>query len=198
MLSRRHLLMGLCGAAAAATFAAPVEAAMTGLPAPLPKSSTMSAGKLIPAPSAWFSLLRRHPDLDPAAARFGPLKLSLGRAAQLAKVNKEINARIQFRDDTGQDFWEIGDRAGDCEDYAIRKLQTLIRQHSFPRGALTLAACRLDRGRGHAVLLVHSDRGVYVLDNLTHRVMPWRDLPYRWVAREEPGSPFRLWRSLAA
>lgn len=196
MLSRRHLLLGLGGTAAGIAFPAPVQSAMTGLPGPLPKSSTMSAGKLIPAPSAWFALLRQHPELDPAETRFKPVKLTLGRAAQLVKVNKEVNKRIQFRDDPGDDIWEVGDRAGDCEDYAIRKLQTLIQEHGFPRGALTLAACRLDRGRGHAVLLVHSDRGVYVMDNLTYRVMPWRELPYNWVAREEPGAPFRLWRSL--
>jgi predicted transglutaminase-like cysteine proteinase len=157
----------------------------------------MSAGDLIPAPAAWFALLRQHPELDPAADRFAPARLTVGRAARLIKVNREVNARIAYRDDVpGRDFWQVGDRQGDCEDYAIRKLQSLIRDHGFPRGALTLAACRLDRGRGHAVLLVHSDRGVYVLDNLTPRVMPWHDLPYRWVAREEPGAPFRLWRAL--
>lgn len=171
---------------------------MTGLQGPLPSSSAMSSGELIPAPAAWFALLRKHPELDPAAVRFTPTKLSVGRAAQLVRVNKEINDRIEFRSDANQDIWEIGDRAGDCEDYALRKLRTLTQEHGFPRGALTLAACKLDYGRGHAVLLVHSDRGVYVMDNLTHRVMPWRDLPYSWIAREEPGSPFRLWRSLTA
>lgn len=198
MLSRRQLLWGLGGGAAALAVPATVEAAMTGLQGPLPQSSRMSAGELTPAPAAWFALLRQHPDLDPAAARFNPVKLSVSRAAQLIRVNKEVNSRIAYRDDASQDIWEVGDRAGDCEDYAIRKLQTLIQAQDFPRGALTLAACKLDRGRGHAVLLVHSDRGVYVMDNLTNRVMPWRDLPYSWVAREEPGAPFRLWRSLTA
>lgn len=170
---------------------------MTGLQGPLPQSTRMSAGELIPAPAAWFALLRQHPELDPAATRFSPMKLSVGRATQLMKVNKAVNGRIAYRDDDAQDVWEVGDRAGDCEDYAIRKLKTLVQDYGFPRGALTLTACKLDRGRGHAVLLIHSDRGVYVMDNLTNRVMPWHDLPYNWVAREEPGAPFRLWRALA-
>lgn len=198
MLSRRHLLCGLGAAAASLALPGSLQAAMTGLNGPLPKSSTMSAGDLIPAPAAWFALLRQHPELDPANARFKPARLSVGRAAQLVKVNKEINGRITYREDSDRDIWEVGDRAGDCEDYAIRKMRTLIREHDFPRGALTLSACKLDRSRGHAVLLVHSDRGVYVLDNLTNRVMPWHHLPYRWVAREEPGAPFRLWRALGA
>jgi predicted transglutaminase-like cysteine proteinase len=157
----------------------------------------MSAGAYVAAPAAWFALLRQFPELDPAGAPFTPARLTVGRAAQLIKVNKEINAAIRYRDDADKDFWEVGGSEGDCEDFAIRKLQELTRGFDFPRGALTLAACRLDRGRGHAVLLVHSDKGVYVLDSLTPRVLPWRKLPYRWVAREEPGSPFRLWRALA-
>ena len=199
MLSRRQLLLGLGAAAAGVAVPAPVHSAITAFRGPLPPSTRMSAGPLIPAPPAWFALLRQHPELDPATKRFVPAPLSVGRAAQLVKVNKEINGRITYREDVpGKDVWEIGDRAGDCEDYAIRKLQTLVSEHGFPRGALTLAACRLERGRGrgHAVLLVHSDRGVYVMDNLTPRVVPWHMLPYRWIAREEPGAPFRLWRAL--
>lgn len=198
MLSRRHFLWGLGGTAAGIVLPAPVQSAMTGLQGPLPASTRMKAGALIPAPSAWFGLLRQHPELDPAEAPFEPVKLSPGRAAQLVKVNKEINGKIRYRGDAGKDVWEVAEQAGDCEDYAIRKLQTLVQDHGFPRGALTLAACRDPQGRGHAVLLVHSDRGVYVLDNLSQRVRPWYKLPYRWAAREEPGAPFRLWRSLKA
>ena len=198
MLSRRRLLLGLGAGAAGIAIPAPVQSAMTGLQGPLPKSSQMSAGDLIPAPSAWFDLLRAHPELDPAAARFTPARLSIARAAQLMKVNKEINRRISYRHDAEKDVWEVADKAGDCEDYAILKLRTLVQDYGFPRGALPLAACRDGRSRGHAVLLIHSDRGVYVLDNLTTRVLPWRDLPYNWVAREEPGAPFRLWRALGA
>src|SRR3546814_1468235 len=93
-------------------------------------------------------------------------------AAQLIAVNKRVNAALRYRDDADKDLWEVGGHEGDCEDFAIRKLQELTRGYGFPRGALTLAACRLDRGRGHAVLLVHSDKGVYVMDNHTPRVLP--------------------------
>lgn len=198
MLSRRYLLCGLGGLAAGAVLPSAARAAMTGLQGPLPKSSPMSAGRYIPAPPAWFDLLRQHPELDPASASFTPVKLTVGRATQLIKVNQQINGAIRYRDDVGKDYWEVGGKDGDCEDFAIRKLVELLKTQDFPRGALTIAACRLDYGRGHAVLLVHSDRGAYVLDNLTPRVLPWRIPPYRWVAREEPGSPFRLWRSLIA
>lgn len=196
MLSRRTLLGSLGGGAALAVLPAAVQAAAGAIPGPLPRSSAMAAGKFVPAPAAWFALLRQFPELDPADASFKPLRLTAERAARLIKVNQAVNAALRYRNDAGADFWEVGGREGDCEDFAIRKLHDLAGRHGLPRGALTLAACRLDRGRGHAVLLVHSDKGVYVLDNLTPRVLPWRALPYRWVAREEPGAPFRLWRAL--
>jgi predicted transglutaminase-like cysteine proteinase len=199
VLSRRHVLLGLGGLAAGTIVPGPTHSAMLGLQGPLPRSSAMSAGKLIPAPAAWFALLEQHPELDPATERFAPVKLTNARAALLIKVQREINRAVAFRDDErGADLWQVADREGDCEDYAIRKLATLIQEHGFPRGALTLAACLLGPGRGHAVLLVHTDLGVYALDNLSYRVMPWRTLPYDWIAREEPGAPFRLWRSLPA
>lgn len=197
MLSRRHLLYGLGGLAAGAVVPGAARAAMTGLQGPLPHSSPMSAGNFVPAPSAWFALLRRHPELDPAGDLFAPMQLTAGRAAELIKVNRQINAAVLYRPDAGKDYWQVGGQEGDCEDIAIRKLSELVGAYGVPRGALTLSACKLDYNRGHAVLLVHSDKGVYVMDSLTPRVLPWHGLPYRWVAREEPGAPFRLWRSLA-
>ena len=198
MLSRRHLLCGLGAFAVGATLPVTAQAAMTGLKGPLPLSTEMSTGNFVPAPPAWFALLRQHPELDPQHAPLEKMPLTAAHAALLMKVNKEINGRVRYRRDAGKDVWEIGGREGDCEDIAIRKLSVLIQDHGLPRGALTLSACRIERGQGHAVLLVHSDRGVYVMDNLTPRVAPWKSLPYRWIAREEPGAPFRLWRSLEA
>jgi len=192
------MVLGLGGVAATLALPAAAQAATLGLEGPLPVSSPMSAGRLIPAPAAWLNLLRNNPELTPRGSAFTPAHLSVARAAQLVKVNKEVNKAVAFRNDvSGDDFWEVADTQGDCEDYAIRKLKTLVDDHGFPRGALTLSACRLHDGRGHAVLLVHSSRGVYVMDSLTPRVLPWRKLPYSWVAREEPGAPFLLWRALS-
>lgn len=196
MLSRRHLLCGLGALTAGAALPLPAQAAITGLQGPLPLSTEMSSGAFVAAPAAWFNLLRRHPELDPQGAPLAPMKLTPARATLLMKVNKEINRKVRYREDDGDDVWQIGGREGDCEDIAIRKLAVLTQVHGLPRGALTLSACRLDYRRGHAVLLVHSDSGVYVMDSLTSRVAPWHSLPYKWVAREEPGAPFRLWRSL--
>jgi predicted transglutaminase-like cysteine proteinase len=196
LLSRRHLLCGLGALAAGATLPLSAQAAITGLQGPLPLSTEMSYGDFVPAPAAWFNLLRQHPELDPQSTPMASVNLTPARAALLMKVNKEVNREVSYRADAGSDVWTVGGREGDCEDIAIRKLAVLTQVHGVSRGALTLAACRLDYSRGHAVLLVHSDSGVYVMDSLTSRVAPWRSLPYSWTAREEPGAPFRLWRSL--
>src|SRR3546814_14425896 len=81
---------------------------MSGLQGPLPLSSPMAAGSYVPAPAAWFRLLRQFPDLDPAAAVFEPVRLTVARAAQLIKVNKEVNTALRYRDDAAEDRWEIG------------------------------------------------------------------------------------------
>src|SRR3546814_14074191 len=82
---------------------------------PLPQSSPMSAGAFVPAPAAWFTLLRQYPELDPAAAAFAPTPLTVGRAAQLLAANQRVNAALRSRDDAAQDPWAVGGPAGDCE-----------------------------------------------------------------------------------
>jgi predicted transglutaminase-like cysteine proteinase len=45
------------------------------------------------------------------------------------------------------------------------------------------------RGETHAVLLVTTDRGELVLDNLSSWVKPWQDVRYQWIERQAPGQP---------
>ena len=39
-------------------------------------------------------------------------------------------------------------------------------------------------GEGHAVLMVRTDRGDYILDNKTSAVLPWDQTGYVFVKRE--------------
>ncbi len=194
-LSRRSLVGALAGFAATCALPAPSGANLTTLPASLPPSSAMQAAGFRAAPAAWFRFLKQHPELDLSAEPLAPVKLTHEREAELALVHQQVNRLIRFRPD-GPDRWQLVESEGDCEDYAIRKLFTLCLKYGWPRSALTLAACHIESGQGHAVLLVHSDKGVYALDNRRRRVEPWRRLPYRWIAREDPGAPFGLWRKL--
>lgn len=196
-LTRRAFLGGMAAATAVAALPSDGHANLTTLPEPLPASSAMVSGDFHRAPEGWFNLIKRHPKLDPAAHRLSPITLTSEHEQQLRRVHQRVNRLIRFRPEK-QDRWQLGVESGDCEDYAIQKLDVLCSELGWPRSALTLAACYTEAGQGHAVLLVHSDKGVYALDNRRARVEPWHDLPYRWIAREEPGAPFGLWRKLVA
>lgn len=123
-----------------------------GLPLPT------AAQSLYPEPPAHAELLARRPDLAFEHWTYWRLDMDL-----LGRVNRQVNASMTYRAET-RDAWGIG---ADCEDYAVRKLETLV-AYGVPRGALRLAVGRVS-GRGHAVLVV---RGLWVLDNR-------HDAPYR-------------------
>ncbi|MGI9489571.1 MAG: transglutaminase-like cysteine peptidase [Geminicoccaceae bacterium] len=99
--------------------------------------------------------------------------------AQLRAVNRFVN-RWQSR--TDQDNYERADywaspltflkRSGDCEDYAIMKYVSL-RQLGFEVEQLRLVVVRdVLRDIAHAVLAVHVEEDVYILDNLFQAVLP--------------------------
>jgi predicted transglutaminase-like cysteine proteinase len=52
-------------------------------------------------------------------------------------------------------------------------------------------------GEAHAVLLLNTTQGEYVLDNLTPWIVPWDEAPYQWRWREVGGDPLR-WAAVAS
>lgn len=107
------------------------------------------------------------------------------RKAQVEAVNQWINRNIAFGDDSRihgtADKWatlaETLERgAGDCEDFAIAKMQ-LLRSLGFPAGDLYLTVVRdLVRSADHALLLVRLDDRLLVLDNNTDRILESQDV----------------------
>lgn len=124
--------------------------------------------------------------------------------ALLQRVNNSMNQTIQASRDEdlyGADVWGVrmgsdGRYYGDCEDYALAKRDLLIRQ-GIPAQALSLVVARTRAGETHAVLVVTTDRGDYVLDNLSYWVRPWREVDYRWIARQNAGEAGD-WRAIAS
>ena len=112
----------------------------------------------------------------------------------LREVNNSVNRSIKPRRDRG-DRWSVNIRAGDCEDYALTKRRRLISK-GFSSSALVIATGTLPGGRHHAVLMVKTDRGDYVLDNLRNSVVSWNRVPYRWQKRQSSRNP-RQWVSLS-
>ncbi|WP_182911858.1 transglutaminase-like cysteine peptidase [Sphingomonas cavernae] len=102
------------------------------------------------------------------------------RAAQIATINRWVNARIAFVDDIRRhgvvDRWALPAESltsgqGDCEDYAIAKLG-LLRSLGIPAADLYLVIARdLVRRTDHAVLAVRLDDRLVILDNQTDQIL---------------------------
>lgn len=90
---------------------------------------------------------------------------------KVAKVNLAVNRSMIAKADGAADVWTVGANAGDCEDFALNKRHQLIAM-GVPAGALRMAVVKTSGGQGHAVLIVHTDGGDYVLDNLTNAIKP--------------------------
>ncbi len=106
----------------------------------------------------------------------------------LVEVNTSVNRQVTAVTDRAQwgvsDRWDFPDTgAGDCEDIQIEKRRRLI-QLGYPAKAMRMAVVINPEGEGHAVLLVRSDKGDFVLDNRTDAVLPWFAARYTWVKRE--------------
>lgn len=119
----------------------------------------------------------------------------------LNRVNQSVNMAIRPRDDRdvhGQDeYWTLplsgeGPAEGDCEDYALEKRQALLAA-GIPEHALFLAVGYSRATGRHAVLIVSTDTGDYVLDNITPHIVAWSQAPYTWLLRQIPGD-LLAWR----
>lgn len=84
-------------------------------------------------------------------------------------VNKRINRLIISHADTGEDTWSLNPSKGDCEDYVLSKRVALVKI-GFPAGALLIAVGTIKTGEQHAVLIVITDNGKLVLNNLTNEI----------------------------
>jgi len=114
---------------------------------------------------------------------------------ELQRINTQVNRSIRRSDDYATygraDYWASGAdhvKRGDCEDYALAKRRALI-EAGVPGEALSIAIVRTFRGEMHAVLLVATNEGEVVLDNLSPWIVPWNEAPYQWLDRQAPGAP---------
>src|SRR5690606_520692 len=128
----------------------------------------------------------------------GAVVLTPRLAAEMVEVDRAINSRLRPLSDRAAfgvaDRWTVGGKSGDCEDYALTKQHELI-ERGWPSSALLVALVRTPKGQQHAVLLVVTDRGVVVLDNLDRKPKDWRKTAYRFEKVQSPGDPW-TWTTL--
>ncbi|MBT5414507.1 MAG: hypothetical protein HOH66_16295 [Rhodospirillaceae bacterium] len=120
---------------------------------------------------------------NPAARSFEALiavASSKSPMAQLTTVNAFFN-RLSYRSDAatyGTDTWLTPYRlvltgGGDCEDFALAKLFTLLRLGVMPDRLHLIVVRDLVKDRPHAVLAVEHAGMTWILDNQSKTVRPW-------------------------
>lgn len=114
--------------------------------------------------------------LDASARRFVASIRHLDRRAQVDAVNGWVNAHVTFQSDReGHDTWANAAQTlrtgrGDCEDYAIAKMQ-LLRALGHPATSLFFVVAQdLVRRQGHAVLVVRHQGTMLMLDSNSNRI----------------------------
>jgi predicted transglutaminase-like cysteine proteinase len=155
-----------------------------------PQPSTYAApGAETSVPYGWVEFCQRYVAECVEEVR-APRDIELTAVAwrMIVSINKDVNAAVaplSDKDHWGEiDSWDYPqDMKGDCEDYALLKRRMLI-DAGLPREALLLTVVKEANGDGHSVLTLRTDRGDYILDNLSEEVKPWTKTPYRFVKRQ--------------
>lgn len=102
---------------------------------------------------------------------------------ELQQVNRAVNRFIIYkRDQPGKDQFSDNTKSGDCDDYAIRKYKELVKRGWNP-ACLSIAIVDTDIAdtECHAVLVVHTDKGDFVLDSTTDEIKPWNKTDYAFA-----------------
>lgn len=190
-------LSGSRGCAPAAEFAAarPAMAATAPgiasvLPArPASPDDFLSSRRLSISRTSFDAQWSRVSHAGLSARLAGGLARLPGQTSKLARieaVNAWANGRIRYVEDAAlyrqEDYWAdarttLRNRAGDCEDIAILKMQLLIAA-GIPREAMYLTIARdLARRADHALLVVRDGDRHWLLDNATNTLVDANSAP---------------------
>jgi predicted transglutaminase-like cysteine proteinase len=161
-----------------------------------------TVGPTTRAPIGWIEFCVEYkPECDTKPMEPRDIVLTPKVWSDLVKVNNWVNDHIKPM--TDMDHWGVVERwnypddgYGDCEDYVLLKRRMLLRA-GWPRSALLITVVRDQKDAGHAVLTVKTNRGEYVLDNQTDKILTWNKTGYRFVKRQSQSDP-NVWVSLGA
>lgn len=110
-----------------------------------------------------------------------------------SSVNTQVNLQTTAIDDHVQygreEHWALPTaRGGDCEDFVLLKKKILIKNGVSAKNLLI--ATVLDRNlNSHAVLILRTQNGDLVLDNLTNDIHLWKDTGYTFLKLQSPAVP---------
>lgn len=140
-------------------------------------------------PVGHYDFCQRKPnECQPTADAAGPVELTQNLWAEIVNVNNMVNLAVQPRTDMEmwgvEEYWSYPVNGyGDCEDYALEKRKRLM-ELGVPASNLLMTVVRQPNGDGHAVLVVNTTMGDFVLDNLEMRVLRWNETEYTYLKRQ--------------
>ncbi|MDX5414145.1 MAG: transglutaminase-like cysteine peptidase [Rhodobacterales bacterium] len=176
-----------------ALMAATGVAVALGAQAAVAQDAFLSARMTVSAPAGAHNLCGRYPW---ACQNAGAGKPVAGHHLELAiQVNRQINRQVRSISDQAQyarpEHWALPTaQGGDCEDFALIKKKRLIEAGLDPR--MLLVSTVLDRNRNaHAVLVMRTSQGDFILDNLRDEVLHWRQTGYTFLRMQDPSNPAR-------
>ena len=115
-----------------------------------------------------------------AAIRASQPYESKDKMSVIRSVNAWVNKRVEYTEDKAfrgrNDHWALPSetlrvRKGDCEDYALAKMQLLAASGIKSKDMFLVIAKDLVRRADHALLVVQLDGQMLVLDNETDRIL---------------------------
>lgn len=199
-------IFAITAVSAAIFIMAPATAAMKDDKALLPRPTTsLQIGAVSQAMMGWTSFCQEQPrECAPEIQAPAKVSLTTERWSELRVINGLANRTIQpIADDEHYGIYRMGirnwwtypdDGKGNCNDYVLLKRKLLI-EAGWPKAALSMTVVVTPAGEGHLVLMLQTDRGDFILDNLRDNILAWNQTGYDFVKRQADENP-NLWVSL--
>lgn len=156
--------------------------------------SSTALAKMVSAhpPVGYVEYCQRNPfDCLPIGGLDRPLH-TVDRWNQIVAVNETVNSLVKPVEDKDHygvsEFWTYPyDLKGDCEDYVIAKRRHLL-EKGWPTSAVLISIVRLLE-QWHAVLLVRTTEGDFILDNHSNEILKPTKSTYRVYFRQSIVDP---------
>jgi predicted transglutaminase-like cysteine proteinase len=162
---------------------------------PAQASQPMATGGPASQPIGHYKFCKANPAECTIPTRdLGPQQINGLVWRNIVTVNTLVNGSVRPMNDIdiyGKDeVWAFPNGVGDCEDYVLEKRRELMRK-GVPLSDLLITIVRRRNGAGHAVLTVRTDKGDFILDNLTDAIRQWDQTGYAFLKRQSTDYPGR-------
>jgi predicted transglutaminase-like cysteine proteinase len=152
-----------------------------------------------PAPYGWLHFCAAQPaECEAAPLAPGLVSLTSQSWVELNQINTIVNQEVAPISDEDHyriyeqdilNWWTYPDDGmGNCNDYVLMKRKLLI-EAGWPKGSLLMTVVVDHHGDGHLILMVRTDRGDLILDNMREDIVSWDRTGYRFVKRQSALNP---------